>query len=176
MSGQLNCLLYFHRYCKELNFNGDGRAVMEKSNYTGMLKDEYVMLQQFYEDIDEKGLNIKNWSVTVALATIGAGLVYHKNILLLTFAAAVMFWILEGYWRGLSYFFVVRIKEIEKAFADGQEEQKTPLQVYSTWGKAYDKNKDQTLIYMFKFNAMLPHVAIAVISLLLYFLNGALLP
>ncbi len=117
---------------------------MEKSNYPGILKDEYVMLQQFYEDIDEKGLNIKNWSVTVALATIGAGLVYDRNILLLTFVAAIMFWILEGYWRGLSYFFVVRIKEIEKAFADGREAQETPLQVYSTWDKAFREKGDRT--------------------------------
>ena len=104
----------------------------EKSNYAGILKDEYVMLQQFYEDIDEKGLNIKNWSISVALASIGAGLLYHKNVLLLTFAASVMFWILEAYWRGLSYFFVVRIKNIEKAFANGVEEKEVPLQVYST--------------------------------------------
>jgi hypothetical protein len=149
---------------------------MEKTINPGLLKDEYVMLQQFYEDIDEKGLNIKNWSVTVALATIGAGLVYNRNILLLTFAAAIMFWVLEGYWRGLSYFFVVRIKEIEKAFAEGREAQEVPLQVYSTWGKAYDTEKDQTLRYMFKFSAMLPHVAIAVISLLLYFFSSVVLP
>jgi hypothetical protein len=134
------------------------------------------MLQQFYEDIDEKGLNIKNWSVTVALATIGAGLVYNRNILLLTFAAAIMFWILEGYWRGLSYFFVVRIKDIEKAFADGRAEQEIPLQVYSTWEKAYDKDKDQTLSYIFKFNAMLPHLAIALVSLILYLAGDTLLP
>jgi hypothetical protein len=149
---------------------------MEKTNYPGLLKDEYVMLQQFYEDIDEKGLNIKNWSVTVALATIGAGLVYNKHILLLTFAAAIMFWTLEGYWRGLSYFFVVRIKEIEKAFAEGREQDETPLQVYSTWEKAYDLKKDQTWRYMRRFNAMLPHLAIAIVSLLLYFFRSVILP
>jgi hypothetical protein len=152
------------------------RIAVEKSNYTGMLKDEYVMLQQFYEDIDQKGLNIKNWSVTVALATIGAGLVYGKNILLLTCAAAVMFWILEGYWRGLSYFFVVRIKDIEQAFADGTADQEMPLQVYSTWDKAFREKGDQTIRYMFKFSSMLPHAAIAVVSLLLYFLGGSILP
>ena len=148
----------------------------EKSNYAGILKDEYVMLQQFYEDIDEKGLNIKNWSISVALASIGAGLLYHKNVLLLTFAASVMFWILEAYWRGLSYFFVVRIKNIEKAFANGVEEKEVPLQVYSTWSEAYKTSKNQTLRYMFKFSSMLPHVAIAIISLLLYFFGVNLMP
>lgn len=142
---------------------------MEK-NYSGILKDEYVMLQQFYEEIDGKGLNIKNWSLTVALASIGAGIVYDKNVLWLTFAASIMFWVLEAYWRGLSYFFVVRIKDIENAFACGEAETTTPLQVYSTWGEAYKKQKDQTFRYMFKFSSMLPHVAIAILSLLLYFL------
>lgn len=149
---------------------------MANRNYSGMLKDEYVMLQEFYEDIDEKGLNIKNWSMTVALATIGAGLVYHRNILLLTVAAAIMFWILEGYWRGLSYFFVVRIKEIEDIFASDRAEQEAPLQVYSTWEKAYREKGDRTLHYMFKFSSMLPHVAIALVSLLVYVFGGSLLP
>lgn len=144
---------------------------MEKGNTTGMLKDEYVMLQQFYEDIDEKGLNIKNWSITVALASIGTGLVYDRNILLLACAAAIMFWVLEAYWRGLSYFFVVRIKDIETAFANGEAEKEIPLQVYSTWDRAYKTSKDQTLRYMFKFSSMLPHVMIAVISLVLYIIK-----
>src|SRR5215208_3852055 len=120
---------------------------MEK-DYAGILKDEYVMLQHFYEDIDAKGLNIKNWSITVALASISTGLVYNKNILLVAFAAAVMFWVLEAYWRGLSYFFVVRIRDIEKAFADGEAEKQIPLQVYSTWKKAYDERGNQTFKYM----------------------------
>lgn len=148
---------------------------MEK-NYTGLLKDEYVMLQQFYEDIDEKGLNIKNWSITVALAAIGAGLVYNKYAFLLACAAAIMFWVLEAYWRGLSYFFVVRIRNIEKAFADGEAETQTPLQVYSTWEETYEKRGNQTFRYMFKFSSVLPHVAIAILSLLLYLFSGALLP
>jgi len=37
-------------------------AKTQKTYDVGLLKDEYVMLQNFYEDIDEKGLNIKNWS------------------------------------------------------------------------------------------------------------------
>lgn len=143
---------------------------MEK-NYSGILKDEYVMLQGFYEDIDGKGLNIKNWSITVALASIGAGIVYDRNVFWLTFAASIMFWVLEAYWRGLSYFFVVRIKDIEKSFANGEAETTVPLQVYSTWSEAYKTKKDQTLRYMFKFSSMLPHVAIAILSLVLYFLG-----
>jgi len=48
---------------------------MDVNKRVDLLKDEYVMLQNFYEDIDAKGLNIKNWSISVALASIGAGLI-----------------------------------------------------------------------------------------------------
>ncbi len=148
---------------------------MEKDTRAELLKDEYVMLQQFYEDIDEKGLNIKNWAITVALATIGTGLLYHKGILLVSFAVAVIFWYLEAYWRGLSYFFALRIKAIEKVFKDGTWENETPLQVYSTWSDEYKKKGNQTLRYMFKQSSYLPHAVIAIISLLLYFFGETVL-
>ena len=145
---------------------------MPKKTYDkSLLKDEYVMLQNFYEEIDEKGLNIKNWSITVALASVGAGLFYDKNVLLLASAAAFMFWVLEAYWRGLSYFYVVRIKDIEKAFSEGREEKEIPFQVYSAWNREFRKSGDQTIRYMFKFSSVLPHVPIMIVSLALYFLN-----
>ena len=149
---------------------------MDANKRVDLLKDEYVMLQNFYEDIDAKGLNIKNWSISVALASIGAGFIYHRNVFLLGCGTAIMFWILEAYWRGLSYFFVVRIRDIESAFANKKEEKETPLQVYSTWERAFDKSKNQTLRYMFKFSSMLPHVAIILINLLLYLFGSSLLP
>jgi len=149
---------------------------MENKDYTNLLKDEYVMLQQFYEDIDQKGLNIKNWSITVALASIGTGIFYDKNVLWIASAAALMFWVLEAYWRGLSYFFVARIKLIEKAFAEGGAQSTTPLQVYSTWAETYKEKKDQTFRYMFKFSSVLPHVPIIIVSLILYFANIHLNP
>lgn len=143
----------------------------KKTYDIGLLKDEYVMLQNFYEDIDEKGLNIKNWSISVALASIGAGLFYDRNVLLIAAAAAFMFWVLEAYWRGLSFFFVVRIKDIESAFAKGEAEKLTPFQVYKTWDKTFVKKGNQTLRYMFKFSSVIPHVPIMLISLVLYVLG-----
>jgi hypothetical protein len=152
------------------------RIIMDANKRVDLLKDEYVMLQHFYEDIDQKGLNIKNWSITVALASVGAGFIYHRDIFLLGFGTAVMFWILEAYWRGLSYFFVVRIKDIESVFANKEEAQEIPLQIYATWERAFEKRGDQTLRYMFKFSSMLPHVAIALVNLLLYFFGDSLPP
>ena len=149
---------------------------MDAKQRTDLLQAEYVMLQGFYQDIDEKGLNIKNWSITVALASIGAGFFYHRNFFLLSSLTALMFWVLEAYWRGLSYFFVVRIKDIERAFEDNRQNKEIPLQVYSTWERAFEKNGGQTWRYMFKFSSLLPHTAIALVNILLYFFGELVLP
>lgn len=135
-----------------------------------LLKDEYIMLQHFYEDIDGKGLTIKGWAITVALAAIGTGLLARKEVFLIGFFAALVFWYLEGHWRGLSHFFSTRIREIERVFQNGKWNEEVPLQVYSTWSKEYKKSKDQTLRYMFKQSSLLPHMVIAIVNLVLYFL------
>jgi hypothetical protein len=142
---------------------------MESQQRADLLKDEYIMLQHFYEEIDSKGLTIKSWAITVGLAAIGAGIVQRREILLAGFFAALMFWYLEAYWRGLSHFFSTRIKDLEKVFQAGRWENAAPLQVYSTWNREYQKVGDQTLKYMFKRSTLLPHIVIAAITLFLFF-------
>jgi hypothetical protein len=144
---------------------------MNEDKRADLLKDEYLMLQKQYGDMDGKGLTIKNWAITVALTIIGASFVYHnKNLLWLGMAAALIFWYLEGYWRGLSHFFVVRIRRIETVLQSDAWKRETPLQVYSAWDEEYKKVKDQTLRAMFKRASLLPHVFIPVFILILYFL------
>jgi len=139
---------------------------MDKNQRAELLKDEYIMLQKFYEEIDGKGLTIKNWAITVALATIGAGLLYKSTLILaISFGASLVFWYLEAHWRGLSYFFTVRIHEIEAIFKDGKTDKAVPLQVYSKWNEEYNKVGDQTFKYMQKLRVAIPHVLIATISL-----------
>lgn len=142
---------------------------MNEDKRIDLLKDEYIMLQNFYEDIDSKALTIKNWAITVAVPIIGTGLFYRKEVFLVGIFAALVFWYLEAYWRGLSHFFSARIKEIELAFRNGKWNEEVPLQVYATWTTEYKRSKDQTLRYMFKRPSLLPHVLIAFVNLILYF-------
>jgi hypothetical protein len=144
---------------------------MDKSERLAMLKDEYAMLQEFYEDIDHRGLLIKGWSVTVAITGIGAGVVYSRVLFLGAFVAALLFWYLEGYWRGLSFFFSRRILDIEKAIREGDWVEMDPLQIYYTWDKAYKKHGDQTWRYMFKPASLWPHLLVAVVSLGMFLLS-----
>jgi len=144
---------------------------MEANKLADLFKDEYIMLQTVYEDMDGKGLTIKNWAITVALAIIGTSLLNDKkNLLWLAFAASFVFWYLEAYWRGLSHFFAVRIQDIETAIQNGTWEKELPLQVYSTWTREYEKTKDQTIRYMFKRASLLPHMVIPVFIGILYLL------
>lgn len=144
---------------------------MGEDKRADLLKDEYIMLQHQYADMDAKGLTIKNWDITVALAIVGATFVYHnKNLLWLGIAASLMFWYLEGYWRGLAHFFVPRIQRIEAVLQDDDWKWEKPLQVYTTWEAEYKRVGDQTLRAMFKRASLLPHVVIPVFMLFLYFL------
>ena len=141
---------------------------METRQRADFLKDEYIMLQQFYEDIDSKGLTIKSWAITVGLAVIGTGLVQDNALILWAgFAASLMFWYLEAHWRGLSHFFSTRIQDIERIFQGDKLDTDIPLQVYSTWDVEYQRVGDQTLRYMFKPFTILPHAAIAILILVL---------
>jgi hypothetical protein len=142
---------------------------MDDDKRAELLKDEYIMLQQFYEEIDSKGLTIKGWSITVALAAIGTGILYRREILLIGFLSALVFWYLEAHWRGLSHFFSTRIKQIEAAFLSEEWKKEPPLQVYATWDDEYIKSKDQTRRYMLKQSSFLPHSVIAVVCLLTFF-------
>jgi hypothetical protein len=144
---------------------------MDANKVADFLKDEYIMLQTLYEDMDGKGLTIKNWAVTVALAIIGTSILRdQKNLLWLAAGTSLVFWYLEAYWRGLSHFFAVRIQDIETAIQDGTWEKELPLQVYSTWSKEYDKTHDQTFTYMFKRASFLPHAVIPIFITALYFI------
>lgn len=142
---------------------------MDANKLADLLKDEYIMLQTLYEDMDGKGLTIKNWAITVALAIIGTSFLNDKkNLLWLAFAASFVFWYLEAYWRGLSHFFAVRIQDIETAIQKGTWEKELPLQVYSTWSREFEKTKDQTFRYMFKRASFLPHAVIPIFIGILY--------
>jgi hypothetical protein len=143
---------------------------MDPNKAADLLKDEYIMLQTMYGDMDNKGLTVKNWAITVALAIIGTSILRDQKLLLLVAAGTcLMFWIIEAYWRGLAHFFAVRIREIEIAFRDGTWEQEPPLQLYTSWSKEYNQSKDQTIQHLFRWNTVLPHAVIFVCIWVIYF-------
>ena len=98
-----------------------------------LLKDEYLFLQQSYEDFDRRALLIKGWAVTLSLG--GIALAFQEKsigILVLAGLASLLFWVLEATWKLFQYCNSVRIQEIESYFR-GDVEDLAPLQLYTSW-------------------------------------------
>lgn len=144
---------------------------MKPDQRLDIVKDEYIMLQGFYEDIDERCITIKGWSITVGLAALGGGFVYDEFLFLGALLSGLLFWYLEGYYRGLSYYFSKRIQEIEKHLREDEIEELVPLQVYHSWGRNFEKSGSQTWRYMRKRLNLLPHLFIAAAGIGLYALT-----
>jgi len=113
---------------------------MDKETKIPLLKDEYSMLQQFYEDFDKRILSIKGWSATIAIAAIGGGFQYSIPYLwLFAAAASLVFWLLEAVWKRFQYLYAPRIARIEEIFRNEDFDQIQPLQIYSSWFAAFEK-------------------------------------
>lgn len=108
---------------------------MNSDDRVFLLKDEYLFLEQDYEDIDKKCLNIKGWNITLVAVLIAAGLEFSGFLFFVGAFASVVFWYIEAYYRGLTFFIQIRIKMIEQAFRTNGYLSMTPFQLYSTWEK-----------------------------------------
>ena len=134
-----------------------------------LLKNEYLKLQDIYEDFDKRCHTIKNWSVVSALATIGLGIDKGKPpLLLLGSFVALIFWFLESTWKIFQYSNGKRIKEIENAFALNNFENIVPLQIYSSWFPEYRQIRKKYLQIAFQWFVMLPHAFAFIFGILLF--------
>ena len=113
------------------------RAKLERDDY---LRDEYLHLQNVYEDFDRRALTIKGWAVTVCIAGIGVGFEVRNSstVWILSGFAATLFWWLEAKWKTYQYAHSLRIRIIEGYFrGDADKQDIVPLQIYSSWFRKY---------------------------------------
>lgn len=143
-------------------------AIMNDDKRLDLLKDEYIQLHSFYEDIDKKTLTIKGWDVTISVASIGAGFFISPHLWLVASLSALVFWYLEAFWRNYHYFLSVRIKNIEHALDDGTWTTLTPLQLYTTWTNEFNRVGSRISKYFFKPVTIFPHFFIIVLCGLFY--------
>jgi hypothetical protein len=142
-------------------------------HYCDWIKEEYFYLQSQLEEFDKKALQIKQWSVTIALA--GIGTAYWKGVpalLLLSSISAALFWILETQWKLFQQAHVGRIKCIERYMRFPAQEL-APLQVNSYWNRHYNmfyKKWREFVRIGFWRGVLVPHLVIAIVGVLLFFL------
>jgi|ERR1700726_767113 len=141
----------------------------EKTTQT-LLKDEYLLLQKFYEDFDSRLMAIKGWSATIGLAAIGAGFYQSRFLWLFAAGAAVVFWILEALWKSFQYMYAPRIAELEEAFRTGSFTM-APLQIYTSWFEAFESDGFQLLARMRMGIVLFPHIVTLIAGVVLFLLE-----
>ena len=131
---------------------------MKKEQKIAYLEKEYFHLQALVESFDAKSLTIKAWSVSLAMAVLSSG-AFSKtyNVLLYAAMAALLFWLIEGYWKTFQSANYRRIAEIEKYLNDELPEINC-FQINTSWSCEYRK-QGRTLFYRSLFwpHVMLPH-------------------
>jgi hypothetical protein len=110
----------------------------------GYLKDEYLLLQNQYEDFDRRTLTIKGWVGTSAFAALavsfGTSNKYAYIFPLMVAALAGVFWYLEAHWKLFQQATADRIRIIEAFFREDAEvfdKNPLPFQAFHQFSLSY---------------------------------------
>jgi hypothetical protein len=135
------------------------------------LKDEYLKLQDQYEDYDRRSLTIKGWVSAGASVAIVTGIKQEGVLASLQWAAvatlALCFWFLEARWKQFQYSLSARIMELESYFR-GEIPAPKPLQIYASWFASYRRSSHRAGLWIAARQdfVMLPYVIIVAFCLL----------
>jgi hypothetical protein len=117
---------------------------LDDNQRQSFLKDEYLLLQNQYEDFDRRSLTIKGWVASGAVAALAISFsTAHRLVSLIplfVIAIAVVFWYLEAKWKLFQYALAGRIRLIEAYFrgdSDITDESTVPFQIYQSWYRSY---------------------------------------
>jgi hypothetical protein len=147
--------------------------ILKNEVRVGLLKDEYLLLQKFYEDFDARIMTIKGWSATIGLAAIGTGFYQSRFLFLFASAAGLAFWTLDAIWKSFQYSYAPRIVAIETAFRNSDFSSIEPLQIYSAWFASYHRTGPQFLKRMKMGIVFFPHIIPALAGVILFVLACA---
>lgn len=143
---------------------------MDKKHLDNLLKDEYLFLQNAYEDFDKRALLIKGWSITVALGGIGLAFqLKSMSIMVLAGLAALLLWVMEALWKFFQYCSGPRISVIEGYFR-GEQEEIFPLQAYTSWFDVFSSSRSwfkEILSNMFLAPVLIPHAPALIVVICL---------
>lgn len=144
---------------------------MKSESKAAYLKDEYLLLQKFYEDYDARIITIKGWSATIGMAAIGAGFYQSHFLWLFAAGAALVFWVLEGLWKSFQYMYAPRIQVLEEAFLNDAFDSVAPFQVYTSWFAHLQENGFQLVRNMLLGLVAFPHAVTLLFGIGLFVLE-----
>jgi len=145
-----------------------GRDASDNVNLQ-LLEKEYFHLQSVIEEFDSKSLTIKAWSVTLGAGVVSSGAFTENYILLLVSSvAALLFWIIETYWKAFQYANYHRIGQIEDYLSGKTYEIKVP-QIGTAWSTSYHQGgRARFFRILFWPHVALPHGVMCLGCLLVY--------
>lgn len=144
---------------------------MEPATKITLLRDEYLLLQNFYENFDTRIVTIKGWSATVGMAAIGAGFYQTRYLWLFGAAVSLIFWLIESIWKSFQYMYSPRIERLEKAFASDDFSNVAPFQVYNSWFAALQANGFGVFANFRLGIVAFPHAITVVVGIVLFALQ-----
>jgi hypothetical protein len=124
---------------------GSAMSEIDDRERRSLLKDEYLLLQNHYEDFDRRSLTIKGWiaagAVTALAISFGSSFRYAWVLPILVAVLAAAFWYIEAHWKLFQSAIGDRIRIIEAYFrADPdilQDKVPTPFQAYHRFYRSY---------------------------------------
>jgi hypothetical protein len=120
----------------------DGDIVVSESESQSFLKDEYLLIQNQYEDYDRRALTIKGWIGSGSAAALALSFTASSRfafvIPIYVAIIAGIFWYLETKWKMFQYAYRDRIQLIE-AYFRGEQRKPNPFQIYTAWFPAYSR-------------------------------------
>lgn len=145
---------------------------MELTNEDSMLKEEYLYIQSVIERFDGRMLTIKTWSVSFSLVALGGAFTAHtEKFFLIASLSALMFWLIEGFWKTFQYAYYDRSGKLEEYFA-GKRKKLKPMQIGSSWYANWKKGGGERLVRIMKWpHVYMPHTVVFLLGIALYFFS-----
>lgn len=167
----------------QITLSTDAGSPANQQSTSGLLKEEYFLLQKTVDDFDQKALTIKAWSVTASMAAIVASVTikapddpHHLApfLCLLASVGSLAFWVTEALWKTFQQCYYSRIDRIEEFF-QCPEEPIAPLQI-----SAQFRTSLQQQITEWRFvrimclpHVMFPHVIVIAVGVIAWYLFKA---
>ena len=143
---------------------------MDTLHTIDLAKSEYIQLQGIVDAFDSRSFTVKAWSVTFSLVAIGGAFASHASpVLLVAAISALLFWIIDGYWRTIQTSHYNRLDVLERFFQN-TEQPFVPMQIGSSWAASFRSRKRfKILRAMVRPHVALPHAVVLIIALSVYY-------